>query len=176
VIYPLSVIGIDLTGWTTVFVGSCPTSNDLACVQGPGLFLMKRTMWWVSLDSRDLGSFTKSDVIRSSTATNSWSRGYLGAIIPLPGKPPSSCLDPVATPLILPRPSLIPDLFAAINQGFSTCYGPTPVEGPPFLRLKRSLQVLNAILKEFSAIKMPSGIRALGTVGYPSASPLPSSH
>ena len=77
------------------------------------------------------------------------------------------CLDPVVASLILPRPSLIPDLFTAISQGFSTCYGPNPVEGPPLLRLRRSLQVLNAILKELSGIKMPSGIKAVGTVGQP---------
>ena len=76
----------------------------------------------------------------------------------------SSHSDVPAVSLIIPRPSLIPDLFTAINQGFSTCYGPTPVEGPPLLRLKRSLQLLNAILKELSAVKVPSGIKALGMV------------
>jgi hypothetical protein len=60
---------------------------------------------------------------------------------------------------------LIPDLFTAINQGFSTCYGPTPVEGPPLLRLKRGLQVFNAILKEFAAVKMPSGFKTVSMVG-----------
>ncbi|KAF9653383.1 ARM repeat-containing protein [Thelephora ganbajun] len=61
-------------------------------------------------------------------------------------------------------PSLIPDLFTAINQGFSTCYGSAPVEGPPLLRLKRSLQVFDAIVKELSAVKMPSGFKVLGTI------------
>lgn len=57
------------------------------------------------------------------------------------------------------------DLLVAIDQGFSACYGPTPVEGLPFLRLKRSLQVLNAILKELGAVKIPSGLKVFGTVG-----------
>ncbi|KAF9782921.1 ARM repeat-containing protein [Thelephora terrestris] len=61
-------------------------------------------------------------------------------------------------------PSLIPDLFTAIDQGFSTCYGPTPVEGPPLLRLKRGLQVFNAILKEFAAVKMPSGFKTVSMI------------
>jgi len=60
---------------------------------------------------------------------------------------------------------LISDLIVAINQGFSTCYGSTTVEGPPILRLKRSIQVFDAILKELSAVKMPSGFKALGAVG-----------
>jgi len=60
---------------------------------------------------------------------------------------------------------LISDLLVAINQGFSMCYGSTPVEGPPLLRLKRSMQVFDAILKELSAVKMPSGFKTLGTVG-----------
>ena len=63
------------------------------------------------------------------------------------------------------RPSLISDLFTAIDQGFSTCYGSAPVEGPPLLRLKRGLQVLNAILKEFAGVKMPSGTKTLSMVG-----------
>lgn len=56
------------------------------------------------------------------------------------------------------------DLFVAIDQGFSACYGPTSVEGHPFLRLKRSLQLLNAILKELASVKIPSGLKVFGTV------------
>lgn len=53
--------------------------------------------------------------------------------------------------------------MSIINSGVeSHCTGTTSVSSLP---LRRGLETLNAILKEFTSVKMPSGIKIMGQVG-----------
>ncbi|KAI0938258.1 hypothetical protein AcV5_001092 [Taiwanofungus camphoratus] len=57
-------------------------------------------------------------------------------------------------------PSLVSQLMSIINSGVeSHCTGTTSVSSLP---LRRGLETLNAILKEFTSVKMPSGIKIMG--------------
>ncbi|OCH87913.1 ARM repeat-containing protein [Obba rivulosa] len=57
-------------------------------------------------------------------------------------------------------PDLIPCLVNTINTNIDARY--TNMGSGPSIHLRRSLEVLNAVLKEFAYIKMPSGIKTMG--------------
>ncbi|PCH41237.1 ARM repeat-containing protein [Wolfiporia cocos MD-104 SS10] len=57
-------------------------------------------------------------------------------------------------------PELLPQLLSIINTGIDMHYAtPTPDSG---LALRRSLQVLNAVIKELVSVKLPSGLKNTG--------------
>ena len=61
-----------------------------------------------------------------------------------------------------PRPNLIPDLMGTINSNLDARYKGT---GPySAVRLRRSLETLNAVAKEMGGAKLPSGVKAMGIV------------
>lgn len=84
-------------------------------------------------------------------------------IIPLYGKPllPQSleCL-----PIDTPRPNLLDDLVHTIDSHWQARYTSGRQDSRDTLRLRRSLKLLNAILKEFASIKLPNGMKIMGQV------------
>lgn len=62
------------------------------------------------------------------------------------------------------RPTLIPELVALINANVQDRYAGSNSSSAMILR--RSLEVLNAILKELANVKLPSGIKTMGGVRF----------
>lgn len=57
------------------------------------------------------------------------------------------------------RPTLISDLVGAINTNVEAYYGPGITDPLATLRLRRCLELVNAILKELSSSKMSAGVK-----------------
>ncbi len=73
---------------------------------------------------------------------------------------PSIC---ILTPLILAsRPDLVSHLAGVINSSVEARF--TNSASNASLLLRRSLEVLNAILKEYAAFKMLTGVKTMGKV------------
>ncbi|KAF8639750.1 hypothetical protein AX17_001012 [Amanita inopinata Kibby_2008] len=58
-------------------------------------------------------------------------------------------------------PNLVADIMSIIDNNLQRRYSSTDGETQSTLVLRRSLQLLNAILKEFGSIKMPSGMKIM---------------
>ncbi|KAJ3517980.1 hypothetical protein NLJ89_g157 [Agrocybe chaxingu] len=58
-------------------------------------------------------------------------------------------------------PNLIDDLVKIINENLQKRYVSSIEDPRDTLRLRRSLKLLNGILKEFSSIKLPNGMKAM---------------
>lgn len=84
-------------------------------------------------------------------------------IIPLYGKPlltkSLECL-----PIHTPRPNLLDNLIQTIDSHWQARYTSGKQDSRDTLRLRRSLKLLNAILKEFASIKLPNGMKTMGQV------------
>ncbi|KAH9938596.1 ARM repeat-containing protein [Fomitopsis serialis] len=59
-------------------------------------------------------------------------------------------------------PALIPHLLGTIGTNVDARYGGG--QGGSAIHLRRSLEVLNAILKEFMSVKLPSGLKVMGAL------------
>ncbi|KZT71615.1 ARM repeat-containing protein [Daedalea quercina L-15889] len=59
-------------------------------------------------------------------------------------------------------PALIPHLMATIGTNIDARYG--GVQNGSAMKLRRSLEVLNAILKEMMSVKLPSGMKVMGAL------------
>lgn len=62
---------------------------------------------------------------------------------------------------LLNRPNLINDLSQVIQQNITARYSGGQSD---FLSLRRSLEVLNAVIKEISSTKMMTGVKNMGQV------------
>ena len=65
--------------------------------------------------------------------------------------------------LIPIRPNLVTDLMSLIDLKLRIRYSST-LDAQNTLVLRRCLQLLNAILKEFASIKMPAGMKVMAEV------------
>ncbi|KJA30164.1 hypothetical protein HYPSUDRAFT_125792 [Hypholoma sublateritium FD-334 SS-4] len=61
-------------------------------------------------------------------------------------------------------PSLIDDLVVLINTNLQKRYISMIEDARDTLRLRRSLKLLNGILKEFASIKLPNGVKAMAQI------------
>ncbi|KAF9569336.1 ARM repeat-containing protein [Agrocybe pediades] len=61
-------------------------------------------------------------------------------------------------------PNLIPDLIRIIDDNLKKRYVSMVDDPRDTLRLRRSLELLNGILKEFASIKMPSGLKVMAQI------------
>lgn len=61
------------------------------------------------------------------------------------------------------RPSLLPDLLHIVDSGMQSRYSAVPPQTSS-VTLRRALEALNAVLKEFAHIKMLTGIRTMASV------------
>ncbi|TFY59275.1 hypothetical protein EVJ58_g5888 [Rhodofomes roseus] len=59
-------------------------------------------------------------------------------------------------------PALIPNLLGTIGTNIDARYGGG--QGGSTIQLRRSLEVLNAILKEMMSVKLPSGVKVMGAL------------
>jgi hypothetical protein len=62
------------------------------------------------------------------------------------------------------RPTLISDLVKLIDADLQKRYIQNIEDPRNILRLRRSLKLLNGILKEFASIKLPNGVKAMAQV------------
>lgn len=62
------------------------------------------------------------------------------------------------------RPTLISDLVKLIDADLQKRYIQNIEDPRNTLRLRRSLKLLNGILKEFASIKLPNGVKAMAQV------------
>ena len=60
------------------------------------------------------------------------------------------------------RPALMPTLMNTIGTNIDARYGGG--QGGSAIQLRRSLEILNAILKELMSVKLPSGLKIMGAV------------
>jgi hypothetical protein len=65
---------------------------------------------------------------------------------------------------------LINDILAFVDKSLQIRYNSADADGGATLVLRRSLKILNEILKEFSAVKMLQGVKAMGQVNTISGS------
>jgi len=65
---------------------------------------------------------------------------------------------------LLSRPNLIPFIFETIDTGLKRRYAMSINDPVDTLKLRRSLQLLNGVIKEFSSVKMPSGMKVMAQV------------
>ena len=70
--------------------------------------------------------------------------------------------DAFADELKFFRPALMPTLMNTIGTNIDARYGGGQGGSP--IQLRRSLEILNAILKEFMSVKLPSGLKVMGAV------------
>lgn len=64
----------------------------------------------------------------------------------------------------LHRPNLITDLMSVVDQNLQKRYVQHSADPRDAVMLRRSLQLINAILKEFASIKMLNGVKVMAQV------------
>jgi len=62
------------------------------------------------------------------------------------------------------RPTLVDDLVQIIDSNLRERYTSGKEDLINYLKIRRSLKLLNGILKEFSAIKLPNGMKTMAQV------------
>jgi hypothetical protein len=62
------------------------------------------------------------------------------------------------------RPSLITDLMSLIDTNLQSRYSSPNSDQNTMLVLKRSLRILNEIIKELASVKLPRGVQTMGSV------------
>ena len=67
-------------------------------------------------------------------------------------------------PYYIPRPTLINNLLENVDTILQKRYISMAEDAGETLKLRRSLKLLNGILKEFASAKLPNGIKAMAQV------------
>lgn len=62
------------------------------------------------------------------------------------------------------RPTLVDDLVQIIDSNLRERYTSGKEDLLNYLKIRRSLKLLNGVLKEFSAIKLPNGVKTMAQV------------